>query len=133
MGNSPFDQVNMKQAKRLLRAMSDLARESSLTGSLSDGAKAAVRQYNGLLNHLSANGGVPRGLFTQLDEDEDSFDELGVACILLNAYLDEDVEAAPAPPPAPNMMIHTTVQADSEELRELRELRDLLRERMPAQ
>ena len=131
MGNSPFDQVNMKQAKRLLRAMSDLARESSLTGSLEGGSKAAVRQYNGLLNHLSENGAVPRGLFTQLDEDEDSFDELGVACILLNAYLDEDDALPPVPPPPPNMMVHTTVQADSEELRELRELRDLLRERMP--
>ena len=120
----------MKQAKRLLRTMSDLARESSLTGSLEDGSKAAVRQYNGLLGHLSENGAVPRGLFTQLDEDEDSFDELGVACILLNAYLDEDDAPAPAPPAPPNMVVvHSG--SDSEELRELRELRDLLRERMP--
>lgn len=129
MGNSPFDQINMKQGKRLLRAMSDLARESSLTGSLENGAKAAARQYNGLLNHLSENGAVPRGLFTQLDEDEDSFDELGVACILLNAYLDEDDAAVPTPPAPPNMVAHSG--SDSEELRELRELRDLLRERMP--
>ena len=131
MGNSPFEQVNMKQAKRLLRAMSDLARESSLTGSLEDGSSAAVRQYNGLINHLSENGAVPRGLFTQLDEEEVSFDELGVACILLNAYLDEDDTIPPAPPTPPNMVVvHSG--SDSEELRELRELRDLLRERMPA-
>lgn len=127
MGNSPFEQVNMKQAKRLLCAITDLARESSMTGSLVKGTRAAVRQYNGLLRHLSETGAVPAGLFTLLDEDEDSFDELGVACALLNAYIEED-DAAPASPPAPpNMM----VQADSQELRELRELRDLLRERMP--
>lgn len=132
MGNSPFEHVNVKQAKRLLRALSDLAVESSLTGSLQKGAKVAVRQYNGLLDHLSETNGipgkisaVPEGLFSHLDEDEDSFDELGVACVLLNAYLDEDDAAAPAPP---NMVV---VHSDSEELRELRELRDLLRERMP--
>jgi len=129
MNDSPFAQLNMKQAKRLLRAMSDLARESSLTGSLEDGSGAAVRQYNGLINHLSENGAVPRGLFTQLDEEEAGFDELGVACILLNAFLDEDDAVPPAPPAPPNMAV---AHPDSEELRELRELRDLLRERMPA-
>lgn len=127
MGPSPFEQVNMKQAKRLLRALSDLARESSLTGSLQKGARAGVRQYNGLLNHLSETGAVPEGLFSHLNEDEDSFDELGVACILLNAYLDEDDGPLPLPPAPPNMVLH----GDSEELRELRELRDLLRERLP--
>ncbi len=126
MGDSPFEHVNMKQAKRLLHALSDLARESSLTGSLKKGARAGVRQYNGLLNHLSETGAVPEGLFTDLDEDEDSFDELGVACVLLNAYLDDD--ALPPMPPAPPNMVP---RADSEELRELRELRDLLRERLP--
>ena len=140
MGNSPFEHVNVKQAKRLLRALSDLAVESSLTGSLQKGAKVAVRQYNGLLDHLSETSGipgkisaVPEGLFSHLDEDEDSFDELGVACVLLNAYLDEDDAAIPAPPAPPNMVIHAAAQADSAELRELRELRDLLRERMPIQ
>ena len=128
MKSSPFEQLNMKQAKRLLRALSDLARESSLTGSLEKGARAGVRQYNGLLNHLSETGAVPEGLFSHLDEDEDKFDELGVACILLNAYLDEDDAPVLAPPAPPNMVIHS----DSAELRELRELRDLLRERMPS-
>ncbi len=124
----------MKQARRLLHALSDLARESSLTGSLQKGAKVAVRQYNGLLDHLSETSGipgetsaVPEGLFTHLDEDEDSFDELGVACVLLNAYIDEDDGPLPMPPAPPNMVLH----GDSQELHELRELRDLLRERLP--
>lgn len=124
MGNSPFEHVNIKQARRLLRAITDLARESSMTGSLDKGAKTAIRQYNGLLNHLSETGTVPEGLFAGLDEDEDRFDDLGVACTLLNAYIEEDEAAAPAPP---NMVVH----AASEELHELRELRDLLRERLP--
>ena len=124
MGPSPFENVNIKQARRLLRAITDLARESSMTGSLDKGAKTAIRQYNGLLNHLSDTGAVPEDLFSHLDEDEDRFDDLGVACTLLNAYIEEDDAAPPAPP---NMVLH----GDSEELRELRELRDLLRERMP--
>ena len=127
MGDSPFEHVNMRQARRLLHALSDLARESSLTGSLKKGARAGVRQYNGLLNHLSETGAVPDGLFMHLDEDEDSFDELGVACILLNAYLDDDDALPPMPPAPPNIVLHGA----SEELRELRELRDLLRERLP--
>ncbi len=128
MGNSPFEHVNIKQVRRLLRAITDLARESSMTGSLDKGAKIAIRQYNGLLNHLSETGAVPEDLFAfaRLDEDE-GFDELGVACTLLNAYIEEDDAPVPAPPAPPNMIVHT----DSEELRELRELRDLLRERMP--
>jgi hypothetical protein len=124
MGNSAFEKVNLKQARRLLSALSDLARESSLTGSLEAGSKVAVRQYNGLLDHLSETGAVPEGLFTHLDEDEDSFDELGVACILLNSYIAEE-DTLPAPPPSNNMIIHS----DSQELHELRELRGLLRER----
>ena len=125
MGNSPFEHVNMKQAKRLLRAITDLARESSMTGSLEKGAKIAVRSYNGLLNHLSETGAVPEDLFAHLDEDEDRMDDLGVACALLNAYLDEDEADLPPMPPAPPNMVP---RADSEELRELRELRELLRE-----
>lgn len=125
MENSPFEHVNMKQAKRLLRAITDLAREASMTGSLEKGARIAIRQYNFLLNHLIETEAVPASLFTHLDED--SFDELGVACALLNAYIDEDDAAVPAPPAPPNMVLH----GDSQELHELRELRDLLRERLP--
>jgi len=127
MGTSPFEHVNIKQARRLLRAITDLARESSMTGSLDKGAKTAIRQYNGLLNHLSETGAVPEDLFSGLDEDEDRFDDLGVACTLLNAYIEEDDGPLPMPPAPPNIVLH----GDSEELRELRELRDLLRERMP--
>ena len=125
MGNSPFEHVNMKQVRRLLNALTDLARESSMTGSLKKGARAGVRQYNGLLDHLSQTGAVPEGLFTHLDEDEDSMDDLGVACLLLNAYIDED-DTPPALPPSNNIIFHS----DSQELQELRELRELLRERM---
>ena len=70
---------------------------------------------------------VPKGLFSHLDEDEDKFDELGVACVLLNTYLDEDdapVLAPPMAPAPPNMVVHSGSA-------ELRELRELLRERMP--
>ena len=73
---------------------------------------------------------VPKGLFSPLDEDK--FDELGVACILLNAYLDEDdapVLAPPMAPAPPNMVVHS----GSAERRELCELRDLLRGRVPVQ
>ena len=118
MGNSAFEKVNLKQARRLLSALSDLACESSLTGSLEKGTKVAVRQYNGLLDHLTLTGAVPEGLFTRLDEDEDSFYELGVACILLNAYIEQEDDTPPAPLPSNNIIVHS----DSQELQELREL-----------
>ena len=67
---------------------------------------------------------VPKGLFSPLDEDK--FDELGVARVLLNAYLDEDdapVLAPPMAPAPPNMVVHSGSA----------EMRDLMRERMPVQ
>lgn len=126
MSNSAFEHVNLKQARRLLHAMTDLARESSLTESLQGGARIAIRQYNGLLAHLSGAGTVPAGLFMPLDEDA-NFDEAGVACALLGAYIEETDAPPPAPPAPAALVIHN----DSQELRELRELRVLLRDQMP--
>lgn len=86
-----------------------------------------IRQYNSLLDHFIEQNVVPRDLFVRLNADEDSFDELGVACTLLNAYVDEEDMPAPTAPTSSMVVVHS----DTQELRELRELRDMLRERMP--
>jgi len=126
MGNEPYSNVTMKQARRLLAALTDLARESSLTGSLEGGSKAGIRQYNSLLDHFVEQGTVPRDLFVRLDSDEDNFDDLGVACALLKAFIEDDDEQQVTSTTS-TMIIH----GDSQELRELRELGEILRERMP--
>jgi len=125
MGNEPYSNVTMKQARRLLAALTDLARESSLTGSLEGGSKAGIRQYNSLLDHFVEQGTVPRDLFVRLDSDEDNFDDLGVACALLKAFIEEDDQ--PVTSTNATMILHN----DSQEIRELRELSEILRERMP--
>ena len=120
----------IRRIRRLLRALTDLSKEFSMTGSLEKGARLGIRQYNQLLTYLRDEDIVPENLFSAnyLDEDGTSFDELGVACTLLETYLAEEEEemtavpqiAAP-PPPA----------RDLQELRELRELGELIRERLP--
>ena len=126
MSNDPSVNVSLKQARRLLNAITDLARESSLTGSLGGGAKLGIRQYNSLLDRFVEQGVVPRDLFVRLDLEGDSFDELGVSCALLNAYIDDD-----DPPPAPTAPSSSVVvHSDSQELRELRELGEILRVRL---
>lgn len=118
--------LNTRRARRLLRAITDLARDASLTGSLERGARTAIRQYNGLLEYLSKTGVVPRDLFSLLDEDEATFDELGVACALLSAFIeDEETENQPA---TTETIVVTT---ETQELSELRELGQLIREHMP--
>lgn len=74
---------------RLLESTAKMAKEASLTGSLKEGNKAAVRQYNSVLKRLEENHIVPEGLFSPLKEDT-SFDEIGVACTQLASYLHEE-------------------------------------------
>lgn len=84
------DDMDIRRVRRLLRETKRLAEQASLTGSLEKGGKFAVRQYNAIRQHLQDTGVIPEDLFTELDEDEASFDELGVACALLEGYLEED-------------------------------------------
>ena len=159
MGRNKEESMNIRKIRRLLHETKKIAENASLTGSLQGGAKIAIRQYNAILNHLQETGAIPEDLFQTLDEDECSFDELGVTVAMLDGYLEEDEDES------------TTMNAESggdssgdergrnrehrnksfdrswekswgksgrwgnwvdpEEFRELRELGDLIRRHMP--
>ena len=125
MVNQVYANVTLKQAKRLLQALTDLARECSLTGSLVSGARTGIRQYNSLLDHFVEQGMVPRDFFLHLDTEEGNFDELGVACTLLKAFIEEDDDQQ-----VTSVTSTVIAHSDSQELRELRELGEILRVRI---
>jgi len=75
----------------MLRANVELAERATMTGSLDKGQKPAIRQYNSILNRLQGTGTIPEGLFVPLEEDA-SFDDVGVCCTQLAAYLAGTVE-----------------------------------------
>lgn len=85
----------MKRMIRLLESTAKIAEDASLTGMLKQGQKASVRQYNAILERLRETEEIPDALFPPLEEDA-SFDEVGVACKQLVAYLQEEEEPAKA-------------------------------------
>ena len=91
MGRSEH-QPEIRRIRRLLRETVKLAEHASLTGSLEKGGRIAIRQYNHIRQHLQEIGAIPEELFQELDEDETSFDELGIVCGMLEGYLEEDEE-----------------------------------------
>ena len=78
MGRNKEESMNIRKIRRLLHETKKIAETASLTGSLQGGARIAIRQYNSIRNHLQETGAIPEDLFQELDEDECSFDELGV-------------------------------------------------------
>jgi hypothetical protein len=85
----------IKRMIRLLESTAKIAQDASLTGMLRQGQKASVRQYNAILKRLMGTEEIPAELFPPLEEDA-SFDEVGVACKQLVAYLQEEEEPAKA-------------------------------------
>ena len=75
-------------SERWLPTTASIAQNASLTGALRDGARQDIRQYNAVLQRLSAAGLLPQDLFPPLEEDQ-SFDEVGVTCKQLFGYLKE--------------------------------------------
>jgi len=92
MGRTEAHQPEIRRIRRLLRETVKLAEHASLTGSLEKGGRIAIRQYNHIREHLQEIGAIPEELFQGLDEDETSFDELGIVCGMLEGYLEEDEE-----------------------------------------
>jgi len=84
--------MDMRKMRRLLRETTRLAERASMTGSLQGGGRIAIRQYNAIRNHLQDNGVIPDDLFQELDEDEATFDELGVVTGMLESYLEDEDE-----------------------------------------
>ena len=91
----------MKRMIRLLESIAKIAQDASLTGMLEEGQKASLKQYNAILAWLKEIEEIPDALFPPLEEDASfgvSFDEIGVACKQLVAYLKEEEEPAKARP-----------------------------------
>src|SRR6266852_4335413 len=87
------DKMDLRRIRRLLRETTRLAEHASMTGSLQGGQKVAIKQYNAIRNHLQDEGIIPEDLFQELDEDEATFDELGVVAGMLDGYLEDDDES----------------------------------------
>ncbi|MBI1923948.1 hypothetical protein HYR99_06825 [Candidatus Poribacteria bacterium] len=81
----------VKRIFRLLNTTARLAEHASLTGALSGGEKRCIRQYNNALNRLAEIGAVSEGLFDPVEEGA-PFGEVGVACKLLAAYLEDEFD-----------------------------------------
>jgi hypothetical protein len=96
MSKNNMEKIDLRRIRRLLRETTRLAEHASMTGSLQGGQRIAIRQYNAIRNHLEEEGAIPEGLFQELDEDEATFDELGVVTGMLDGYLEEDLEEGEA-------------------------------------
>jgi hypothetical protein len=129
MGRSEPVQPEIRRIRRLLRETVRLAEHASLTGSLDKGGKIAIRQYNHIREHLQDIGAIPESLFQELDEDEATFDELGIVCGMLEGYLEEDEEA-----PETGGKNGGKVQVGMVGLKELEDLKEIgkvIRESLP--
>lgn len=95
MAKNHDENMDLRKIRRLLRETTRLAERASMTGSLQGGGRIAIRQYNAIRNHLQDEGVIPDDLFQELDEDEATFDELGVVTGMLDSYLEEEEGDAP--------------------------------------
>jgi hypothetical protein len=94
MGRNSHDDMDLRKIRRLLRETTRLAERASMTGSLQGGGRIAIRQYNAIRNHLQDSGVIPEDLFQELDEDEATFDELGVVTGMLESFLEDEDEVS---------------------------------------
>ena len=81
----------LKATIKMLNATSTMVEHARMTGSVSEGQRPGVRQYNSVLKRLADADTIPEGLFAPLEAD-DSLDELGMCCGQLAAYLEGMVE-----------------------------------------
>lgn len=89
---SEINNRELRRIKRLLETMAEIAKEASLTGSMSGGARSSVAQYNRVLQLLEEAGHAPAGLFPPLNEDA-GMDEVGVSAAQLAGYLEVEEES----------------------------------------
>ncbi len=113
----------IKRMVRLLESTAKIAENASLTGILEQGQKASVRQYNAILERLEEEEEIPGVLFPPLEEDA-SFDEVGVACKQLAAYLKEEEEPAKT---LPRERVSNVVKIGGD----LKDLGELIRDSLP--
>jgi hypothetical protein len=128
MGRQESNLPEIRRIRRLLRETVRLAEHASLTGSLDKGSRIAIRQYNHIREHLQEIGAVPVDLFQELDEDESTFDELGIVCGMLEGYLVEDEEILNEGKGPTKVQVG---MVGLKELEDLKEIGKVIRESLP--
>ena len=129
MGRPESNQPEIRRIRRLLRETVRLAEHASLTGSLDKGSRIAIRQYNHIREHLQDIGAIPEDLFQDLDEDEATFDELGIVCGMLEGYLvDEEEVPVAAWKGSPKVQFG---MVGLKELEDLKEIGKVIRDSLP--
>lgn len=128
MGRPESNQPEIRRIRRLLRETVRLAEHASLTGSLDKGSRIAIRQYNHIREHLQDIGAIPEDLFQALDEDEATFDELGIVCGMLEGYLVEDDEILNEGKGPTKVQVG---MVGLKELEDLKEIGKVIRESLP--
>ena len=128
MGRTEPIQPEIRRIRRLLHETVRLAEHASLTGSLDKGSRFAIRQYNHIREHLQDIGAIPDDLFQDLDENEATFDELGIVCGMLESYLMDDEEVVDA---GPTHSAKVVGMVGLKELEDLKEIGKVIRESLP--
>lgn len=120
--------VEVRRIRRVLRETVRLARDASMTGSLEDGRRSSLTQFNSSVRYLESVGALPGGLFQPL-ADEASFDEVGVAAAQLAGYLEEEGEetTASVTPAGSNVIVVSGLKA----FKELKEFGQHFRDHLP--
>ncbi len=85
----------IRRIRNLLLKMAETSEKSELTGSFEGGIRNYVKRYNAIVEHLEEEDIVPEDLFSELDEDETNFGQLGAEATLLADYISEDAEESP--------------------------------------
>lgn len=84
-------QQELRGLFHMLEHTAKLAEDSALTGTFKDGEPRCIAQFNNVLARLSDLGAIPHGLFEPLHA-EASFNEIGIACHQLAAYLNDELD-----------------------------------------
>ena len=85
------EQKELRGLFHMLDHTAKIAEDAALTGAFSGGEARCITQFNNVLARLSELNAVPDGLFDELDV-EASFNQIGIACHQLAAYLNEGLD-----------------------------------------
>jgi len=88
--------LSKAKAKKMLKAIFDIAREASMTGSLNDGSEVLIANYNQIREVSIKNGWAGADWIVELkkgellNEGDEWMDVVGTAAKLFMAHLEEE-------------------------------------------
>jgi hypothetical protein len=146
MSEPTMNLQEIRQIRKVLEKIKDIAVHVSITGSLRGGGSHITGQYNAVVQHLQQTVDFPPYLLIALNEDA-SVDEVGVAADILSAFMRAREEEAREETAAEGESIEMSRRrherhsrhaergrgiGDIKEVRELKEVGKLIREHLPA-